>query len=103
MPNPGYVYILASERNGTLYVGVTSDLGKRVYQHKNKEIDGFTKKYEVDRLVYYEIYDDIFMAITREKQLKKWRRRWKLELIESVNPEWRDLSADLGPDAMSMI
>lgn len=95
MPKPGYVYILASRRNGTLYVGVTSDLGKRVWQHKHDEVEGFTKRYKVHRLVYYEEHDDIRDAIVREKQIKKWRRKWKLELIEGVNPEWRDLYKDL--------
>lgn len=86
-----YVYILASKQNGTLYIGVTSDVLKRAYQHKNKMLDGFSKKYEVDKLVYYEIYDDSLSAITREKRLKKWRRKWKLRLIEEKNPLWKDL------------
>ena len=80
-----YVYILASKRNGTLYLGVTSDIVKRVWQHKNDLVEGFTKKYGVKRLVYYEIYKDVENAIKREKQLKKWRRAWKLELIEAKN------------------
>ena len=85
------VYILASKRNGTLYVGVTSDLQKRSWEHKNDLLDGFTKKYGVHQLVYYEIHDDMVSAITREKQLKKWNRAWKLELIEQGNQDWRDL------------
>ena len=85
------VYILASDRNGTLYIGVTSELTKRIYEHRNDAIDGFTKKYGVHRLVYFELHHDISSAITREKQLKKWNRAWKLELIEEKNPEWNDL------------
>ena len=87
----GYVYILASRRNGTIYVGVTSDLVKRVYEHKNHLAKGFTDKYNVDKLVYYEQFDDIISAIAREKQLKPWKRKWKLDLIEKDNPDWRDL------------
>ena len=90
-----YVYILASKRNGTLYIGVTNNLLKRVDEHKNKLIDGFTKKYNVHNLVYYEQHDDIFCAITREKQMKKWKRKYKLELIEKSNPDWIDLYKDL--------
>jgi putative endonuclease len=90
-----YVYIMASKRNGTLYIGVTNDLLKRVYEHKNNFVDGFTKKYSVHSLVYFEQYDDIESAIIREKQLKKWNRKWELELIERVNPQWRDLYEDL--------
>ena len=86
-----YIYILASKKNGTLYIGVTSDLIKRVYEHKNDLIDGFTKKYKVHNLVYYETTDDITSAITREKQLKKWNRAWKIDLIEKKNTEWKDL------------
>jgi putative endonuclease len=86
-----YVYILAGQRNGTLYVGVTSDLIKRVYEHKQNLIDGFTKKYSVHVLVYYEIHRAIEEAIAREKQIKKWNRQWKLRLIEEGNPEWKDL------------
>ncbi len=85
------VYILASQRNGTLYVGVTSDLVKRVWEHKNDAVDGFTNRYGVHNLVYYELHADMLAAIAREKQLKKWNRAWKIELIESGNPEWRDL------------
>jgi putative endonuclease len=90
-----YVYILASKRNGTLYVGVTSDLIKRVYEHKNNVVDCFTKKYGVKMLVWYDKTDDAISAITREKQIKKWKRDWKIELIEENNPEWRDLYQDL--------
>jgi putative endonuclease len=91
MERQAAVYIMASKPNGTLYIGITSDLPKRVWEHKNDSIDGFTKKYGVHRLVYYELHDDILSAITREKQLKKWNRAWKLELIETHNPEWKDL------------
>lgn len=86
-----YVYILASGRNGTLYIGVSSNLVQRVYQHKNKLIAGFTKKYSVDKLVYFEVYENSNSAITREKQMKKWQREWKLKLIEKINPTWKDL------------
>ena len=86
------VYILASRRNGTLYVGVTSNLVERIWQHRNDAIDGFTRKHRVHTLVYYyELHAEMAPAITREKQLKKWKRAWKLELIERRNPEWRDL------------
>jgi putative endonuclease len=85
------VYILANKRNGTLYIGVTSDLLKRAWQHRTDMTDGFTKRYGIHRLVYYEIYEDITSAITREKQMKKWNRSWKLELIERQNPDWNDL------------
>jgi len=91
----GYVYILASRRNGTLYVGVTSNLVQRVWQHKQHLIAGFTEKYNVTHLVYFEVHDAIYSAICREKQIKKWRRAWKLNLIEKFNPEWRDLYEDL--------
>jgi len=90
-----YVYILANKRNGTLYLGVTSDLVKRVWQHKNGWVQGFTKKYGVKKLVYYEIHETAENAITREKQLKKWRRAWKLKLIEEQNSQWRDLYDDI--------
>lgn len=85
------VYILASQRNGTLYIGVTSDLVKRVWEHKNDLVEGFTKKYAVHRLVYYEMIENMESAIQREKQLKKWNRDWKIDLIEKGNPEWTDL------------
>ena len=85
------VYILASEQNGTLYIGVTSNLIQRIWQHKNNVIAGFTEKYQVHRLVYFELHEDMVEALRREKQLKKWNRQWKLRLIEEKNPEWRDL------------
>ncbi len=88
---PGFVYILASERNGTLYTGVTSDLKGRIYVHREAMVEGFSKKYFTKKLVYYEAHDDIRCAISREKQIKKWRRKWKLRLIEEFNPEWLDL------------
>jgi len=81
-----YVYILASKRNGTLYTGVTSDLIQRIWQHKHDMVEGFTQKYGVKKLVYYEVHDNAESAITREKQIKKWRRKWKLRLIEEKNP-----------------
>ena len=84
------VYILSINRNGTLYIGVTSDLVKRVWQHKNDVVEGFTKKYQVHHLVYFELYEDMEEAILREKRLKKWNRQWKLRLIEEANPEWKD-------------
>lgn len=87
----GYTYILFNKRNGTLYIGVTSNLVKRVYEHKNKLVDGFTKKYNIDKLGYYKIFDDIEEAIIREKKLKGASRKKKLELIEMINPEWLDL------------
>ena len=85
------VYILASRRNGTLYVGVTSDLVKRIWQHKNDQAEGFTKKYAVHDLVYFESHENMLSAIQREKQIKKWRRNWKVEMIEAKNPNWTDL------------
>jgi putative endonuclease len=90
-----FVYILASGRNGTLYIGITSGLIKRVQEHKQKLVEGFTKKYGVDKLVYYEQTENVISAIEREKQLKKWNRAWKVRLIEENNPEWRDLYFDL--------
>ncbi len=86
-----YIYILASKKNGTLYIGVTSNLQKRVWEHKQKLIKGFTEKYNVHMLVYYEQFEDIEQAITREKQLKKWNRHWKIKLINTMNPGWDDL------------
>lgn len=86
-----YVYILASKKNGTLYIGVTNSLVRRVYEHKEELIEGFTKKYDVKNLVYYEILNEINEAIKREKALKKWLRKWKIDLIEKMNPEWKDL------------
>jgi len=90
-----YVYILASKRNGTLYIGITNNLERRIYEHKNDLIEGFTKKYKVHILVYYEQTQDTESAIRREKQLKKWDRQWKLRLIEENNTEWKDLYDDL--------
>ena len=86
-----YTYIMASKRNGTLYVGVTSDLVKRVYQHRNRLIEGFTKKYAVHTLVYFECLDSFEAAVRREKQVKAWKRQWKMRLIEENNPRWEDL------------
>ncbi len=89
------VYILASRRNGTLYIGVTSNLRQRIWEHKNDVAEGFTKKYGVHTLVFYELHASMVDAITREKQLKKWNRAWKLRLIEERNPDWRDLYDDI--------
>ncbi len=89
------VYILASKRNGTLYTGVTSNLAQRVWQHKQGSVSGFASKYGVKLLVYVEFHDRMEGAITREKQIKEWQRAWKLELIEAMNPEWRDLYDDI--------
>lgn len=86
-----FVYIIASKRNGTLYIGVTSDLIKRIFLHKEKKVEGFTKRYNIDKLVYYEVFEKIEDAIKREKQLKEWRRKWKIKLIEDKNKEWVDL------------
>ena len=91
MDKQACVYLLASQRNGTLYIGVTSDLVKRIWEHKNNVVDGFTKKYNVHWLVWYEQHEDMTAAIEREKRLKSWKRQWKLDLIEQNNPEWRDL------------
>jgi len=95
MAKKGYVYILASRRNGTLYVGVTSDLIKRIEEHRQKLVDGFTKKYKITTLVYFETFEDIRDAVIRERQIKEWKRKWKTELIQSVNPYWRDLYEDI--------
>ena len=89
------VYILSSGRNGTLYIGVTSDLPKRIWQHRSDLVDGFSKKYRVHLLVYYEIHTSMEAAIMREKRLKKWIRRWKIELIEERNPYWQDLYVEI--------
>jgi putative endonuclease len=86
-----YVYLLASRSNGVLYLGVTNDLVRRVHEHKTKVVRGFSARYGVDRLVWFEVYDDPVTAITREKELKKWRRAWKVSLIEAANPAWEDL------------
>ncbi|MBX9827898.1 MAG: GIY-YIG nuclease family protein [Xanthobacteraceae bacterium] len=90
-----YVYLMASRKDGTLYLGVTRDLVRRVYQHKNKTLKGFTSRYDIDRLVWFETYDDPTTAIEREKDIKKWRRDWKVRLIEESNPDWRDLYPDI--------
>ena len=90
-----YVYILTSERNSVFYVGVTNDLIRRIYEHKHNMIDGFTKKYNVKMLVYYEYFNDIREAIYREKVIKKWKRKYKIHAIENMNPEWKDLYDDL--------
>ena len=95
MDRQSYVYILASGLNGTLYVGVTSDLVRRVWEHRDGLADGFTKRYGVKQLVWYEIHGDIMEAIRREKQIKMWERAWKVELIQKSNPRWRDLYADI--------
>ena len=89
------VYMLSSQRNGTLYIGVTSDLIKRVWEHKQDFVEGFTKKYGAHDLVWYEQHEDMPTAIAREKTLKEWKRAWKLELIEKMNPLWKDLYEDL--------
>ena len=89
------VYILASGRNGTLYIGVTSDLVRRGFQHKSHSVPGFSEKYDVDQLVFYELHGDMEHAIEREKRLKKWNRAWKVRLIEERNPEWLDLWPDI--------
>jgi putative endonuclease len=90
-----YVYIMASSKNGTLYTGSTSDLIKRVWEHKNKVVPGFTAKYNVHMLVYYEVHGTYVEAARREKRFKNWRRQWKINLIETLNPEWCDLYADI--------
>ena len=89
------VYILSSKRNGTLYIGVTPDLVQRVWQHKNDFVDGFTKRYGVHNLVWYELHGTMESAITREKALKRWKRAWKIELIEKSNPRWKDLYSEV--------
>jgi len=90
-----FVYILASKRNGTLYVGVTNNLARRLTEHKAKLVPGFTRQYGVDRLVYFEALDSIVEARAREHSLKRWRRAWKIALIEKLNPDWRDLTSEL--------
>ncbi len=94
-----YVYILASRASGTLYVGVTNDLARRVFEHKEDLIEAFTKKYSVKRLVYFEETENIETAINREKQLKRWHRQWKINLIEDSNPQWKDLTYLISMDA----
>lgn len=90
-----YIYITVNKSNEVIYVGVTNDLIKRIYEHKNKIFDGFTKKYNVDKLVYYEIYNDIEEAIKREKQLKNWHREWKLNIVKGINPGFNDLYKEI--------
>lgn len=90
-----YIYFITNKRNGTLYIGVSSDIKRRIYQHKNKLIDGFSKEHNLNKLVYYENINDINSAISREKQLKKWKRQWKINAIDKFNPEWRDLYDEL--------
>ncbi len=90
-----YVYILASRPNGTLYIGVTNDLVRRVFEHREGDADGFTKRYGIKRLVHYEAYDDVVTAIQREKTMKHWKRAWKVDLIEAHNPTWTDLYAGI--------
>ena len=86
-----YVYLLASKKHATLYLGVTNDIVRRGYEHRSKTMPGFTKRYSVDKLVWFEIYEDVISAIAREKELKKWRRDWKIRLVEENNPGWVDL------------
>ena len=93
-----YVYILSNRNHSTFYVGVTNNLIRRVYQHKTKVVDGFTFDYQVDQLLYYEQYIDVRDALAREKQLKKWHREWKKDLISKFNPAWKDLQEQLGPE-----
>ncbi len=93
-----YVYILTNKKRGTLYIGVTSNLLKRVWEHKNHLVDGFSKKYDTTMLVYFEVADEIHSAIEREKQLKKWNRLWKIKLVEMKNPEWNELYDNLTED-----
>ena len=95
MSKKGYLYILASSRNGTLYIGATSNLVKRIEEHRQKLVDGFTKRYGVAKLVHFEIFEDIKDAIARERHLKKWERKWKTQLIQAANPYWRDLYEDI--------
>nr|WP_298153108.1 GIY-YIG nuclease family protein [uncultured Pseudoxanthomonas sp.] len=89
------VYILASQRNGTLYIGVTSDLSARIWQHKNDQVAGFTRRYRVHTLVWYETHQTMESAITREKAMKQWKRDWKIKLVEDANPYWRDLYGEI--------
>ncbi len=90
-----YIYIMASAKNGILYVGMTNDLKRRVYEHKNGLFDGFTKRYHIHKLVYFEATEDVYSAIQREKRMKKWRRQWKINTIERSNPQWNDLYDEL--------
>jgi len=90
-----FVYILTNQNNNVIYVGVTNDLVRRIHEHKNKLVDGFTKKYNVDKLVYFEYTTDVYAALEREKEIKKWRREKKNKLVETENPEWKDLTPEL--------
>jgi putative endonuclease len=89
------VYIMANQRNGTLYIGVTSNLPKRIWEHKSKAVEGFTQKYGVDKLVWYELHETMESALSREKNIKFWKRHWKLKTIEAMNPDWRELSEEI--------
>lgn len=89
-----YLYILTNKKNGTLYVGVTNNLERRMFEHKHKLVEGFTKKYRLDRLIYFEVFQYVNDAIKREKNIKKWKRQWKINLIEEENPDWDDLAKD---------
>ena len=89
-----YVYILSNKKNGTLYIGMTNDMERRAFEHKNQLVEGFTKKYKLDKLVYFESYQYVNDAILREKRMKKWKRRWKINLIVEENPSWEDLAKD---------
>lgn len=95
MKSNSYVYILSSKKNGTLYVGESDDLIKRIYEYKNDFVEGFTKKYQIHTLVYYEVHEEIMRAILREKQIKKWNRGWKIALFTDSNPEWKDLYPEI--------
>jgi putative endonuclease len=90
-----YVYLLAGDKYGTLYLGVTNNIVRRIYEHKSKAVAGFTRRYSIGKLVWFEIYDDALTAIAREKELKKWRRDWKIRLIEESNPQWIDLYPEI--------
>ncbi|WHU03969.1 GIY-YIG nuclease family protein [Sphingomonas sp. NIBR02145] len=96
MEKHGFVYIMASGRNGTLYIGVTSDLPKRAWEHRTGAVEGFTRKHGCTLLVWYRAYEDLDAAKLHERQMKEWKRAWKLDLIETTNPRWHDLAADLG-------
>ncbi|GAB1353116.1 GIY-YIG nuclease family protein [Erysipelotrichia bacterium] len=102
MVTEALTYILASQKNGTLYIGVTSNLVQRVWQHKNNEVEGFTKKYQIHQLVYFEQHETMESAIIREKRLKKWKREWKINLIEKENPEWHDLWSSIVEDGFPL-
>ena len=91
----GYVYIVTNKKQGTLYIGVTNDLVRRIYEHKNKSVKGFTSRYNLTQLVYYETHEELYEAISREKKLKNWHRDWKIKLIERLNPQWNDLTDEI--------